>query len=292
METAHPVLQMVLKVSRTLQDPKINLLIAFQEVNNLQVALKQMRLDESTFKKVFQGATYICQTRGIGIPDVRQRKVSKRADLNYASEFFYETKEEELRVSVFYPMIDSFVEGIEARFTQETIVLISAIMNILRLTASDEEIEVPSKYSDVECDSLRAELRLLKAQPRSSDGPDAVVQPLPYELTIVRLTLVDEDMDLINQLPSRNRSLTRFNLIECKWDNAQRKNKTLQELTLTPSWFNTNDCRSLFETVSSHVSLKKVKLEVCEHEDAVELYRAVCETGAETRFFLSTHRVF
>ncbi|KAL1479915.1 hypothetical protein MTO96_051479 [Rhipicephalus appendiculatus] len=164
MEMAHPVLQMVLKVSRTLQDPKINLLTAFQEVKNLQVALKQMRLDESAFKKVFQGAADICQTRGIGIPDVRQRKVSRRADLNYASQFFYETKEEELRVSVFYPMIDSFVEGIEARFTQETIVLISAIMNILRLTASDEEIEVASKYFDVECDSLRAELRLLKAQ--------------------------------------------------------------------------------------------------------------------------------
>ncbi|KAL1473233.1 hypothetical protein MTO96_038826 [Rhipicephalus appendiculatus] len=123
------------------------------------------------------------------------------------------------------------------------------------------------------------------------------------ELTIARLTLVDEDMNLNNQLISRNRTLTRFNLIECKWDKAQRqngtdaehptgnsvgvtsrihsflvalsKNKTLQELTLTPSWFNTNECRSLFETVSSHASLKTVKLEVCEREDAVEIYRAV-----------------
>ncbi|KAL1473267.1 hypothetical protein MTO96_038799 [Rhipicephalus appendiculatus] len=46
------------------------------------------------------------------------------------------------------------------------------------------------------------------------------------ELTIARLTLVDEDMDLINQLLSRNRTLTRFNLIECKWDKAQRQNGT------------------------------------------------------------------
>ncbi|KAL1483074.1 hypothetical protein MTO96_002144 [Rhipicephalus appendiculatus] len=138
------------------------------------------------------------------------------------------------------------------------------------------------------------------------------------ELTITWLTLVDEDVDLINQLLSRNRTLTRFNLIECKWDKAQRqngtdgehrsgnsvgvtsriqpflvalsKNKTLQELTLTPSWFNTNECRSLFETVSSHASLKKVKLEVCEREDAVEIYRALRETGAQDRFFLGTHR--
>uniref|UniRef100_A0A224YUR1 Nlr family card domain protein n=1 Tax=Rhipicephalus zambeziensis TaxID=60191 RepID=A0A224YUR1_9ACAR len=138
------------------------------------------------------------------------------------------------------------------------------------------------------------------------------------ELTISWLTLTDEDVDLINQLLSRNRTLTRFNLIECKWDKAQRqngtdgehrtgnsvgvpsridsflvalsKNKTLQELSLTPSWFNTNECRSLFETVSSHASLKKVKLEVCEREDAVEIYRALRETGAQDRFFLGTHR--
>lgn len=164
MEMAHPVLQMVLKVSQMLQDPKINLLAAFQGVKNLQEALKEMRRDESAFTKVFEGATEICQTRGISIPAVRPRKVSRRADVNFASQFLHETKEEELRVSVFYPMLDAFIEGIEARFTQETVVLITAMMNILRLTANDEEIDVVTKYFDVESDSLRAELRLLKTQ--------------------------------------------------------------------------------------------------------------------------------
>lgn len=36
------------------------------------------------------------------------------------------------------------------------------MMNILRLTANDEDIDVVTKYFDVESDSLRAELRLLK----------------------------------------------------------------------------------------------------------------------------------
>lgn len=128
MEMAHPVLQMVLKVSRMLQDPKINLLTPFQGVKNLQEALKEMRLDESAFTRVFQGATEICQSRGIIIPAVRQRKVSRRADVNFATQFFHETKEEELRVSVFYPMLDAFVEGIEARLAQETVVFKSAII--------------------------------------------------------------------------------------------------------------------------------------------------------------------
>ncbi|XP_049519118.1 cytochrome P450 3A4 [Dermacentor silvarum] len=61
-------------------------------------------------------------------------------------------------------MLDAFVEGIEARFTQDTVVLTSAIMNILRLTANYEEIDVVTKYFDVESDSLWAELLLLKAQ--------------------------------------------------------------------------------------------------------------------------------
>lgn len=164
MEIAHPVLQMVLKVSCSLQDPKINLLTAFREVKNLQQALKDMRLDGSAFTTAFRNATEICQTCGIGIPDVRQRKAPRRIDMNNSSQFFHATKEEELRVNVFYPMIDAFVEGIEARFAQETVVLISAITNILRLTATDKEIEDVADYCDVESDSLRAELRLLKSQ--------------------------------------------------------------------------------------------------------------------------------
>ncbi|KAH7980355.1 hypothetical protein HPB49_015241 [Dermacentor silvarum] len=75
MEIAHPVLQMVLKISRMLHDPKINLLTAFQTVKNLQEALKEMRLDESAFTKVFQGPTEICQTRGISIPAVTEESV-------------------------------------------------------------------------------------------------------------------------------------------------------------------------------------------------------------------------
>ncbi|KAH6925584.1 hypothetical protein HPB50_007607 [Hyalomma asiaticum] len=54
--------------------------------------------------------------------------------------------------------------GIKAIFTQETVVLVSAIMNILRLTTNDVEIGVVTKYFDVESDSLRAEIRLLKVQ--------------------------------------------------------------------------------------------------------------------------------
>ncbi|KAH6925649.1 hypothetical protein HPB50_008365 [Hyalomma asiaticum] len=161
---AHLVLQMVLNISRMLQDPKINLLAAFQGVNDLQEATKGMRLDESAFTKVFQGATEIRQTRGIRIPAVRQRKVSRSVAVNFASQFFHETKEEELSVGVFYAMLDAFVEGMEARFTQEAVVLISEIMNILRLTANDEEIDVVTKYFDMESDSLRAQLRLMKAQ--------------------------------------------------------------------------------------------------------------------------------
>ncbi|KAL1471449.1 hypothetical protein MTO96_039919 [Rhipicephalus appendiculatus] len=133
------------------------------------------------------------------------------------------------------------------------------------------------------------------------------------ELSIVKLTLKGEDMELITQLLSENRTLTSFHLIGCGWNEpawqhgaddehsagvtsrirsilvALTKNTTLQVLTLTPSWFDTNECRRLFEVVASHASLKKVNFDVSERQDAADIYRAVRETGAQDRFFLGTH---
>ncbi|KAL3178822.1 hypothetical protein MRX96_009494 [Rhipicephalus microplus] len=67
---------------------------------------------------------------------------------------------------------------------------------------------------------------------------------------------------------------------------ALTKNKTLQQLTLTPSWFHTNECRSLVEAVASHVSLKEVNFDVSERKDAHDIYRAVRDSGAQDRFHL------
>lgn len=70
---------------------------------------------------------------------------------------------EELRVSVFYAMIDAFVKGIEAMvhardrcshisYNEHSVpvALISAIMNIQYLTATIEEIDAVIEYFGVE----------------------------------------------------------------------------------------------------------------------------------------------
>ncbi|KAL1480187.1 hypothetical protein MTO96_051254 [Rhipicephalus appendiculatus] len=125
-------------------------------------------------------------------------------------------------------------------------------------------------------------------------------------------------MELINRVLNQNRTLTSFNLIGCAWDEAERqlgvngdhrigssagvarqihsllvaltKNNTLQELTLTSSWFDTKECRSLFKAVASHASLKKVNLSVSERDDAAEINRAMRETAHGIASSLGTHR--
>lgn len=142
MEIAHPILQLILKVSRALQDPKINLTTALNEVRHLQKAPREMKQDGTVFKKMFAEASSICEMNEIEIPEVRRRKVSKRFDQNWANECFYATKEEEFCVGVFFPMLDSCVRGIEERFTQETFELVCAVQNLLGLSASDEQISL------------------------------------------------------------------------------------------------------------------------------------------------------
>lgn len=71
MEMAHPVLQLILKDSQALQDPKVNHATALNEVRHLQKALQEVRHDETVFVKVFLGACSVCRTNKIEIPDVR-----------------------------------------------------------------------------------------------------------------------------------------------------------------------------------------------------------------------------
>ncbi|KAL3178821.1 hypothetical protein MRX96_009493 [Rhipicephalus microplus] len=132
------------------------------------------------------------------------------------------------------------------------------------------------------------------------------------ELSLINIMLEPRDMELINQLIIENKTLTSLSLINFRFheyaghihENAEAvtsrshsfvlaltNNNTLQQLTLTPSWFNTNEYRSLVEAVASHASLKQVNLDVPKRKDAVEIYRVVRENGAQDRFYRGMQNV-
>ncbi|KAL1483505.1 hypothetical protein MTO96_033137 [Rhipicephalus appendiculatus] len=120
-------------------------------------------------------------------------------------------------------------------------------------------------------------------------------------LSLFRLSLEDEDIELITWLLSQKRTLKSFKMIRCDcrrvssqaYSNlaALTNNNPLEELTLDLSRFNTSECRSLFKAIASNPFLKKVNLERFKDADVAEICGAVRETGVQERFLIGTHCV-
>lgn len=140
------------------------------------------------------------------------------------------------------------------------------------------------------------------------------------ELNLIRFSLDNENIQLITRLLSQNQTLRRFHMVGCVWyerapqccanasmqhmDNfgivssrirpwlvALTENKTLDELTLDMSCFNSDECRSFFKALASNASLKKITVERLRRKDVAEICRALRETGLRERFFLGIHHV-
>ncbi|KAH8036411.1 hypothetical protein HPB51_000330 [Rhipicephalus microplus] len=119
------------------------------------------------------------------------------------------------------------------------------------------------------------------------------------KVTLVSFSLEDKDIQLISRLLNHNRTLTSFNLVRCDGDRVSGgaysslavlpDNKTLVELALDLSKFNTNEYRPLFKALASNPCLKKVTVELFKQADVVELCRAVRTSDARERFYVGTH---
>ncbi|KAH7943681.1 uncharacterized protein LOC119400047 [Rhipicephalus sanguineus] len=140
------------------------------------------------------------------------------------------------------------------------------------------------------------------------------------ELNLIRFSLDNENIQLITRLLGQNKTLRRFHMVGCVWyerapqccinskmqhmENfgnvssrirpwlvALTENKTLDELTLDMSCFNSDECRSFFKALASNASLKKITVERLRRKDVAEICRALRETGMRERFFLGIHHV-
>lgn len=107
-----PILKIILKVSSGLQSPKLDLLTAINSIQALKNALIFMRND-SFFKNIFEEVTTKCIDLDINIPTVKSKKVTVKLDNNYSNQFFYDSKYDELRCSVFNTLIDNLVNGLK-----------------------------------------------------------------------------------------------------------------------------------------------------------------------------------
>lgn len=78
MNMMQPILQLVLKVSSSLQTPKLDLLSAVKHIQSLKSSLISMRNSYDEFELIFKNTENACINHNIIIPPIKNRKISKK----------------------------------------------------------------------------------------------------------------------------------------------------------------------------------------------------------------------
>lgn len=164
LEIMHPILQMIVITSKTLQSSQIDLCEAMQDVENLALALVAFRNDEKEFDTIYEAAKRKCDEMQIPIPEPKRRKVSVRIDNSAGTQFHADSKKDEIKLFTFLPLLDSLLMGINERFLQESHKAISAVSRLLRLDLSKNDLALLAETFDVNEYQLTAEVRLLKTK--------------------------------------------------------------------------------------------------------------------------------
>lgn len=165
LQVISPILIMILKVSATLQDPNLNLLSAVDVVLSLKAALTTMRSDNINFSIQYNEVVSICNIHEINLPEVKIRKISSKIDTS-KNQYFPKTKQEELKNTVYIPLLDNLIMGIEERFNQDILKLINAMGRLLKLDTSISDLHLLSEKFMLNESELDAEIKLIKHLPK------------------------------------------------------------------------------------------------------------------------------
>jgi len=123
------------------------------------------------FKNIFEEVTTKCiDDLDINILKVKIDKVTVTLDKNYSNQFFYDSKYDELRCSVFNLFIHNIVIGISIRFNQDNLDLISAFENLLKLDLNNSFLNIFSKLFNIPINELETEIKILKHMPDVPSG--------------------------------------------------------------------------------------------------------------------------
>lgn len=67
-----------------------------------------------------------------------------------------------------YPLIDSLIQGIDERFNQESVSIITGVGKMLKFELRKDDINLLTNHFDLSKDEFESEIRLLKARNRNS----------------------------------------------------------------------------------------------------------------------------
>ncbi|XP_025421525.1 zinc finger MYM-type protein 1-like [Sipha flava] len=170
----NPILNLILKTSSILQSPNMDLVLAINSVQSLVQNLEAMRNNDEDFKNIYQQSVELCNKNGVQVPEVVNRKVSTRIDKMSNSQFFFKTKYDELKITVYNHLLDELISGINTRFNQETVELVQSVAGMIRLESTPEMISILSKFANVPEEILVSEIKLLKYLPVTDGKPNTL----------------------------------------------------------------------------------------------------------------------
>jgi len=169
-----PILQLILKVSSSLQASNLELFSAVSLVHALRSSLNSLRNSPQEIQSIFINTEQMCKENNIEIPTVKNRKVSKkRDDLQCStSQHIFLTKSEEMKVNVVFPLLDVLLSGIDDRFKQETSDLITVIGQLinLELNCNSPYIYILNNLLNIQTQDLFVEIKLLKSIEDTPEG--------------------------------------------------------------------------------------------------------------------------
>lgn len=105
----------------------------------------------------------MCNDNDILIPDLKRRRVSYKIDKSHKTQHIMKNKEEEMKISVFFPMLDRMISDIEIKFNQETINMIKCVARLIKQEVTNDDLINLSNIFGVDFNDLDAEIRLLKS---------------------------------------------------------------------------------------------------------------------------------
>jgi len=132
----------------------------------LQLNLKNMRNKNKEFENIFDQAVALCKKYEIIVPGVICRKLSTQI-YKKTKVHIFENKLDEIKICVYYELLDDLLSAMDSRFNQETLRLIEAIASLLGMEIKPEMIDVLAKFSNTSSTNLKPEINLLTHLPKS-----------------------------------------------------------------------------------------------------------------------------
>ena len=91
----------------------MDLCYSMNEVESLDLALEDLRIEESAFDDMYSRAKTACDWYGIEIPYPKKRKIPRKLDDKPETAHMPKDKKRKLNIFLFYEVLDKMISGIK-----------------------------------------------------------------------------------------------------------------------------------------------------------------------------------